>query len=568
MKFDELLQSVVRDTVDAAGSLGAFRPELALCATIIAALLVKIALPRWKTSGFYITVLGLFAAIVLAFPWNWVMQSAPFSFPANWLSAATTVGIPPGESIFTGMLVSDSFSVGMRGLLLLFAILFTTFTQMAGVSDQDDMTEFYVLMLGALLGMCLMISANHVLTVMLGVEMASVPCYVLAGMQRHRPRSSEAAMKYAVFGAGAAGVMLYGLSLLAGVLGSAHLPTMTARLAELLQQPGGLGVERTTVLTLAGLMLTVGVAFKLSAVPFHFWAPDVFEGATAEVAAFLSVASKAAALGLLVRLAGGFAFPADLYFLLPTETSPRPVDLNLDAAINALAPVRHYIVAILSVLAAVTCTFGNLAAYGQTNMKRLLAYSTIAHAGYMIMPVAAAVALIGPLQADKDAARFAVESLVIYIAIYLFMNLAAFAMVAFLRNVLQSEDIADYAGLIRTSPGLTVCMALVMFSLVGLPPLAGFSGKFVAFYALVQAKLWALVFIGVLNTVLSLFYYLRVVKVMVFSPEPLYHEPPVIPLRSMIGSYCALLTFPVVALFFMLGGLLDWAGAAVSTLFR
>lgn len=560
MKFDELLQSVVRDTVGAAGSLGAFRPELALCATIVAALLVKIAIPQWKTSGFYISVLGLTAAIVLAFPWCWVMPSAPFPFPVNWLSAATTVGVPPGDSIFTGMLVSDSFSVGLRGLLLLFAILFTTFTQMAGVSDQDDMTEFYVLMLGALLGMCLMISANHVLTVMLGVEMASVPCYVLAGMQRHRPRSSEAAMKYAVFGAGAAGVMLYGLSLLTGVLGTAHLPTMTARLAELFQQPGGLGAEQTTMLTLAGLMLTVGVAFKLSAVPFHFWAPDVFEGATAEVAAFLSVASKAAALGLLVRLAGGFAF-------VPHETAAL-MPFGFETMIHALAPARHYIVAIISVLAAVTCTFGNLAAYGQTNMKRMLAYSTIAHAGYMMMPAAAAVALIGPHPADLDAARFAVESLVIYIAIYLFMNLAAFAMVAFLRNAIQSEDIADYAGLIRTSPGLTVCMALVMFSLVGLPPLAGFTGKFVAFYALVQAKLWPLLFIGVLNTVLSLFYYLRVVKVMVFSPEPLYREPPVIPLRSMIGSYCALLTFPVVALFFMLGGLLDWAGAAVSTLFR
>ena len=171
--------------------------------------------------------------------------------------------------------------------------------------------------------MCLMISANHILIVMLGVEMASVPCYVLAGMKRNQPKSSEAALKYAVFGAGTAGVMLYGMSLLVGVLGSAHLPAMTARLAELFQQPGGLAPEQTTVLILGGLMLMVGVAFKLSAVPFHFWAPDVFEGATAEVAAFLSVASKAAALGLLVRLATGFAFPADLYFP-PGDASPRP----------------------------------------------------------------------------------------------------------------------------------------------------------------------------------------------------------------------------------------------------
>jgi NADH-quinone oxidoreductase subunit N len=293
-------------------------------------------------------------------------------------------------------------------------------------------------------------------------------------------------------------------------------------------------------------MLMVGVAFKLSAVPFHFWAPDVFEGATAEVAAFLSIASKAAALGLLVRLASGFSF----------STNPD--------ALAALGPVRNFICNLLSVLAAITCTFGNLAAYGQTNMKRLLAYSTIAHAGYMMMPVAAAVALAG---VDLDMARSAVASLVVYISIYLFMNLAAFAIVAFLRNAIGSEEIASYAGLVRRSPALTVCMAIVLFSLVGLPPLAGFSGKLVVFGSLVQAKLWTLLLVGALNTVLSLFYYLRVVKVMIFSPEPLHRHAPTIPLRSLVGLYSAFLTVPVVALFFMLDRLLYWANAAASSLF-
>ena len=189
------------------------------------------------------------------------------------------------------------------------------------------MTEFYVLVLGALVGMCLMISANHVLIVLLGVEMASVPCYVLAGYKRRQSTGSEAALKYAVFGAGTAGVMLFGLSLLAGVLGTAHLPAMTAKLAALIHPTAGhegITAGQITVLSLGGLMVTVGVAFKLSAVPFHFWAPDVFEGATAEVAAFLSVASKAAALGLLVRLCAGFSFPADLYFHLPPSLRPVP----------------------------------------------------------------------------------------------------------------------------------------------------------------------------------------------------------------------------------------------------
>jgi NADH-quinone oxidoreductase subunit N len=554
-EFDVLVRNVLNDAVGAGKSLSAFRAELAICGTIVAVLLAKVFVPRWKSSAFYVTVLGLLAAAFLAFPSDWVS--------IRWGSVCTDAAtIPAAKSIFTGVLVADSFTVVLRGLLLLFAILFVTFTQVVGVSDQDDVTEFYVLMLGALVGMCLMISANHILLVMLGVEMASVPCYVLAGMKRNQATSSEAAMKYAVFGAGTAGVMLYGMSLLVGVLGSAHLPTMAARLAELLHDPSQVGAGQITVLTLGGLMLSVGVAFKLSAVPFHFWAPDVFEGATAEVAAFLSIASKAAALGLLVRLATGFAFPSRLAF--PEIAVPFGA-----AAITDLAPVRQYIVALISVLAAVTCTFGNLAAYGQTNMKRLLAYSTIAHAGYMMMPVAAAVSLLGgETYAAREAARGAIAALIVYIAIYLFMNLAAFAFVAFLRNAIHSEQIADYAGLIRTSPGLTVCMAIVLFSLVGLPPLAGFPAKVTIFVALISAKLWALLFIGILNTVLSLFYYLRVVKVMVMSPEPLYRPGARISLASALGSYFLLLTFPVVFWFLVPSGLLDWARAAASALFQ
>ena len=210
------------------------------------------------------------------------------------------------------MLVFDTFSVYMRALLLFFVLLFATFTRTTGVPDRDDATEFYVLILGATLGMCLMVSAQHMLIVFLGIEMASVPSYALAGILRNRRTSSEAALKFAVFGAGTAGVMLYGISLLVGVLGSAHLPTMAVQLANVLG--GDAGPQRLMVLALGGLMVMVGVAFKLSAVPFHFWAPDVFEGATAEVAAFLSIASKAAALALLVRLALGLGYVDPLAF--------------------------------------------------------------------------------------------------------------------------------------------------------------------------------------------------------------------------------------------------------------
>ena len=585
MSFHQLVQNLIDDTLGAGlfrGSLWAFRPELAVCAAIVALLLARMILPRWKSGPFAITAVGLLAA----------------------LYCLATAGAPEqARPIFTGMLVFDSFSVYMRGLLLLFALLFASFVETSGIPDEHDATEFYVLALGAVLGMCLMVSANHMMIVFLGIEMASVPLYVLAGFLRNRPKGSEAALKFAVFGAGTAGVMLYGISLLVGALGSAHIPTMAVRLAEMM--PGmphaELGADRTMILVLGGLMLMVGLAFKLSAVPFHFWAPDVFEGATAEVAAFLSVASKAAALGLLVRLALGFgtispcleAPPAhDLSPTLAAVTTSG-TDIDAEAArlekpaedppaetahagpgrlsavqranlTAALEPARQVIAGLIALLAALTCTFGNLAAYGQTNMKRLLAYSTIAHAGYMMMPVAAAVALAGR---DAPGAADAVASLAFYAGIYLFMNLGAFAAVAFLRNAMGSEEIADYAGLIRRSPGLTICVAVILFSLVGLPPLAGFAAKFTIFAAVYDGRLLTLLAVGVLNTVLSLFYYLRVVRVMAVAPEPQGRQAAAIPLSSAPGAYCLIVTIPIVVLGVWWNGLLALAKAAAAQLF-
>lgn len=524
MTFYQLLAETWRDTMEV--SLPVFGPELALCATILILLLLKMFDAGVKSSGFYVAVLGALAALYFAAPWRY-------------LAGGATIDTP----IFTGMLMFDSFAVYMRGLLLFFLLLFISLTQISGVPAREEGTEFYVLIFGATLGMCLMVSANHMLIVFLAVEMVSVPSYVLAGLLKGRRRSSEAALKFAVFGAGTAGVMLYGISLLVGTLGSAHIPTMAARLADLIQTEAV--DERTLVLILGGLMVAVGVSFKLSAVPFHFWAPDVFEGATAEVAAFLSIASKAAALGLLVRLTLG----------LGTASG---VD-----AMTALEPARQYMSGLVALLAAVTCTFGNLAAYGQTNMKRLLAYSTIAHAGYMMMAVAAAVALAGHSPAG---AQRAVAALAFYAGIYLFMNLGAFAVVAFLRNALGSEEIAEYAGLIRTSPGLVVSMGIILFSLVGLPPLAGFAAKFTVFAAMFDAGLLLLLAIGAINTVLSLFYYLRVIRVMALPSDNDAIPAAGIRLSSIPGAYCFLVMLPLVVFGVWWNGLFDWANAAAATL--
>jgi len=427
-----------------------------------------------------------------------------------------------------------------------------------------------------------MASANHLLMIFLAVEMASVPSYAMAGLRRGRRKASEAAIKYAVYGAGTAGVMLYGISLLAGVIGSAHLPTMARQLAEMIHS-GTVGDSAMT-LVLGGLMLSTGLAFKLSAVPFHFWCPDVFEGATAEVAGFLSVASKGAALTLLVRVVVGFATvsghvaddatvatadAASATPLIRTVAHERVAEPVAPAAANhdelnvALAPVRRFMYLVIAIMSAVTCTFGNLAAYGQTNIKRLLAYSTIAHAGYMMMPIAAVAALAGshPLLAEE-----AVSAMAFYIGAYLFMNLGAFAIVAFLRNAMHSERIADYSGLIRRSPTTAVCFSIILLSLLGIPPLAGFVAKFAAFRALVTADLWMLLAIGGLNTVISVFYYLRVIKIMTVDPVPADLLPDAFPLPWSAAVFIVLVTLPVIALGISNDGLIRWTLAAASGL--
>jgi NADH-quinone oxidoreductase subunit N len=415
----------------------------------------------------------------------------------------------------------------------------------------------------------------------------------MAGIIKGRRRASEASLKYAVYGAGAAGVMLYGISLVAGLLGSAHLPTIAAKLASM-NIPNMIGSEGGTlmVLVLAGLMITVGLAFKLSAVPFHFWCPDVFEGASAEVDAFLSVASKGAAMALLVRVAVGFtsvgaataggpaaptaqqaaihAVPAHTVAFQQPVTPEAPTAKSAAAPANSaaneasVAPIRKFIVVLLAIMSAITCTFGNLVAYGQTNIKRLLAYSTIAHAGYMIMAVAAAVQLAG---SDVVGAREAIAALLFYLTAYVFMNLGAFAIVAFLRNAMGTEEIADYAGLIRTAPFTSVAFTTILVSLIGIPPLVGFMGKFVVFRALVVAGgpwMIGLLVIAGINTAISLIYYLRVAKVICMDPEPADRGPVAIGLLPAI--YVLLVALPVLLYGMFPDRILAFARAATEQL--
>ena len=507
MDLGSLLTGAISDTLDV--SLPLFRVELTLAATIVLVLLCRM-LPvlRWLDSG--LVALG---GVAFALWYAWCdLRGLP---GAPWPEVAAAA-VPASRELFGGLLIFDPLTAFIRFLLAGFLVLYIPFTKISGIPDREDGADFYTLVLGASLGMCLMASSNHLLMLFMAVEMASVPSYALVGILKGRKASSEAALKYAVYGAGAAGVMLYGISLLAGVLGTCHFPSMAAELGSVVgESPNSFYAAESAgpimVLALGSLMLAAGLAFKLSAVPFHFWCPDVFEGAAAEVGGFLSVASKAAAVAVALRVAFG------LGWLGGEEMA--------GASALGLADVRHFAVYLIGLMAAVTCTLGNLAAYGQTNMKRLLAYSTIAHAGYLLMGVAAAVALRG---VDPEGCRRAVAAIAFYLGTYVFMNLGAFALVAVLRNRLRSEEIAAYAGLVRTSPGLVVAAAAVLVSLIGLPPLAGFVSKFLVFASIVEAiavaaerpLMLVLLVVGGINTVISLFYYLRVLKVMTFDPPP------------------------------------------------
>ena len=421
---------------DSANSLGLFMPEITL--SVFIALFLAVRLVTSKLDLFWVALAGAVVGLIS-------------SNPLQLLDGSLV-----SEELFTGLLVHDGLTVAIRSILMLFLVLFLVFTKISGVPDKEDGADVYSLVFGSTLGMCLMASANHLLVVFMAIEMAGVPSYVLAGLIKGRKRGSESALKYAIYGAGAAGVMLYGISLIVGLTGTAHLPTMALALVEIIPA-AGLGEQ--AVLCLAAVMIAVGIAFKLSAVPFHFWAPDVFHGACAEVNAFLSVASKAAALALLLRLAvglgsvplndidqpqaeevhqeavlndvptthmvafenenveGGSSEAAEVVETAPAAEAVVEHDPRVEvkqAYDEALTPVRNFISLLVAFFAVVTATFGNLAAYGQTNIKRLLAYSTIAHAGYMMMAISPLMVMLGT---DNNAAEEAASALIQYLSL-------------------------------------------------------------------------------------------------------------------------------------------------------
>lgn len=366
------------------------------------------------------------------------------------------------QLIWGGMLRLDAAAFAFRLIFLAGAALTALFA--ADSPSLAKRGEFYALLLFSTLGMSLMAAAYDLMMIYLAIETTSIPLYVMAGFLREDQKSPEAGIKYLLFGAMTSAVMLFGFSLLYGFTGETRLDLLvsSAKSGELAfsNLPG-------VVVLLPVMLILVGLGFKISAVPFHFWAPDVYEGAPTPVAGFLSTASKAAGFAVLLRM---------LIVVFPDWT------------------------VLVAILASVSMILGNLLALAQKNFKRLLAYSSIAQAGYMLIGLAAGN-------------QFGASGVVYYLAAYLVTNLAAFGIASLVGKVTGSDEISSYAGLSRRSPGLALALLAALLSLGGVPPFAGFFGKLLVFGSAIKSGMLWLAILGILNSVVGLYYYLTVLKV-------------------------------------------------------
>lgn len=381
-----------------------------------------------------------------------------------------------------GPVIVDNFSVVFRYIFLLGAALTILISVNYLKRESMPKGEYYALLIFCTLGMMVMSGAGDLLTLFLGLETLSIPIYVLAGYQRDRVRSNEAGLKYLIIGAFASSFLLYGIAFIYGATGSVRLRTI----ADFIGSIPAEGLTSNLFLLLGVILLFVGFAFKVAAVPFHMWTPDVYQGAPTAITAFMSVAVKAAAFAGLMRV---------FLVLVPFET------------LTAVLSDAIWWIAVL------TMTLGNLVALAQKNIKRMLAYSSIAHAGYLLVGVLAAMKM-GTLQ-------MAMGGILYYLIAYTLMNIGAFAIVILVaRQGDKYENIDDFAGLGARHPALAAVMSLFLLSLAGFPPTAGFFGKFYLFSAAVTADMVPLVVIAVLNSLISVFYYFGPMMAMYFKPSP------------------------------------------------
>jgi NADH-quinone oxidoreductase subunit N len=463
--------------------LKSFYPELILTAAFICVVIADLAFQKIRNGAtFLIAAAGLLVALMVSIP----------------LFAA------PSGTLFYGILAMDPMAVFFKCFLILTSFLVLLAAPGAKELAQKQLGEFYALLLGVTLAMLLLASSVDLLMLYLSLEMLSLGSYVMVGYLKNDRQSNEASLKYLLFGAVATGSMLYGITILYGLTGTNKIAAIRQVLAS-----GAITGSNSAMLLVSTMLILAGFGFKTAAVPFHFWCPDVYTGAPTPVTAFLSVAPKAAGFATLIR----FFFTA---MAIPSGVA---------GMWNSFSFINWNL--LLLVISVITMTLGNIAALRQNNIKRMLAYSSIAHAGYIFM---GAVVLTSQ----------GLQAVLIYLITYLFMNLGAFLVVIEIFNRTGSFDIEDYRGLYRRSPFLTIAMTIFMLSLMGIPPFAGFFGKLYIFGAAVNRNLAWFAVIGALNSVIAVYYYARVIKTMIIeSNDDMAHIP--IPWTSHVMVWIMLL---------------------------
>lgn len=385
------------------------------------------------------------------------------------VAALWLVFVPSEGLAYGGVFLSDGFGRFMKVTALVGSIVALFMSLGLAKEDQLDKFEFPVLIVLCTLGILLMISANDLISLYLGLELQSLAIYVIAAINRDSVKSTEAGLKYFVLGALSSGMLLYGMSLVYGFTGHTHF----ADIAQALMVDGA----RSLGLIFGLVFILAGIAFKISAVPFHMWTPDVYEGAPTPVTAFLASAPKVAAMAMMTRI-----------------------------VITAFQPVMADWQQVVVFISIASMLLGSFAAIGQKNIKRLMAYSSIGHMGY---------ALVGLAAGNQTG----VSGVMLYMVIYMIMTLGGFAIIMSMRRKDGTvvENVSDLAGLSTTNPFMATVFTILMFSLAGIPPLAGFFAKYFVFVAAIEAKLYALAIIGILSSVVGAFYYLRVIKLMWFD---------------------------------------------------
>jgi len=455
-------------------SISLFWPELVLTATILIAIIVDIfSVPTRASKVSNLVIIGLLATLAAVFLTN---------------HSPTT--------LFMDSLAFDPFASFIKSVVLIATLLVIVISRYSNEFKGYHTGEYYALLCIMVFGMFLMASAIDLITVYISIEVVSLMSFILAGYLKNNPRSNEASLKYVIYGAFSSGIMLYGLSIIFGLTGTTKFFAIRDAII-------AMDSSSNLALTLSTIFVLAGFGYKISAVPFHFWTPDVYEGSPTPITAYLSVAPKAAGFALMIR------FFNQVF-----------VDGDSLSTIGWYSDVSLAWPQILGVVSVVTMTMGNLVAIQQNSVKRMLAYSSIAHAGYMLM--------VFPTISSEG-----IFAVMIYLVMYLFMNLGAFFVLIYVSQKQGGENFEHFSGLGWRMPIVGIVMTIFMFSLTGLPPTVGFIGKFYLFVAIINAgsSFYWIAFFGAINTVVSLYYYMRLVKTMYLDGEP--SEEIVVPTFSM-----------------------------------